>query len=135
MKPTVLPTLDEIDAACEEGKAAVRALFEGPTGIIRELEAIIQQLEDQIAKNSQNSSKPPSSDGLEKRVPKSRREISGKRCGGQVGHSGHRLEPVDSPRHVKIYPVVECSHCHANLTEVEATKVEKRQVFDLPEVA
>ncbi|MEP7284219.1 MAG: IS66 family transposase [Chloroflexota bacterium] len=135
MKPTKLATHDEIDAACEQGKVAVQALFERQTGIIRDLEARLQKMEDQIAKNSQNSSKPPSSDGFEKRVPKSRRERSGKPSGGQVGHIGYRLEPEASPCHIKVYPVIECQNCHTNLTEVEVTKVEKRQVFDLPEVA
>lgn len=121
MKPAVLPTLEEINAAYEQGKLAVRALFERQTGLIRDLEAQIQKLEDQIAKS-------PSSDGLEKRVPKSRREPNGKPSGGQVGHVGHRLEPVDTLQHVKRHPVAECGHCHANSTEVEATKVEKRPV-------
>ncbi len=53
MKPNVVPALDEIDAAYEQGKTAVRALFERQTGLIRVLEAKIQALEDKIAKNSQ----------------------------------------------------------------------------------
>src|SRR5450631_1363161 len=120
MKPMVLATFEEIDAACEQGKTAVRALFERQTGVIRDLETQLQKMEDRIAKNSQNSSKPPSSDGLGKPMPKSRRKKSGKPSGGQVGHVGHRLELVDSPGHIKVHPVVECSHCHADLTAIEA---------------
>lgn len=129
-----LVTPDEIDAAYEQGKAAVQALFEQQAVLIRALEARIQALEDQIGKNSRNSSKPPSSDGLKKPKPKSRREKSGKPSGGQKGHVGYRLEPVEKPNHIEAHPVLECQHCHADLAGVAANKVEKRQVFDLPEV-
>jgi transposase len=134
MKPNALPTPEEIEVACEQGKQAVMAVFDRQAELIRALEARIQALEDQIAKNSQNSSKPPSSDGLTKPAPKSRRETSGKPSGGQRGHVGHRLEPVDKPQHSKMYPVAQCVYCQADLAGVEVSRVEKRQVFDLPEV-
>jgi hypothetical protein len=51
MKPNPLATLDKIDAADEQGKAAVRALFERRTALIGALEARIQVLEGQVAKN------------------------------------------------------------------------------------
>ncbi len=134
MKPIPLATPDEIDAAYEQGKAAVQALFEQQAALIRALEARIQALEDQIGKNSRNSSKPPSSDGLKKPKPKSRRERSGKPSGGQKGHVGYRLEPVAKPQHTEVHAVLECRQCHADLAGVTASKVEKRQVFDLPEI-
>ena len=134
MKPNALPTPEEIEVACEQGTQAVMALFDQQAELIRALEARIQALEDQIAKNSQNSSKPPSSDGLNKPAPKSRRETSGKPSGGQRGHVGHRLEPVDKAQHTKMHPVAQCAYCQADLAGVEASRVEKRQVFDLPEV-
>src|SRR5579859_1893216 len=132
MKASLLATREEIHAAYVQGEAAVQTLFEEQTKIIRDLEARNQALEDRLAKNIRNSSKPPSSDGLNKPAPKSRREKSGKRSGGQEGHEGHRLEPVEKPDHIEIHAVVECAHCQANLSEVAASKVEKRQVFDLP---
>ena len=52
---------------------------------------IIRDLKEQLRKNSSNSSKPPSTDGLKKKpVNKDRslREKSGKKKGGQKGHSG-----------------------------------------------
>src|SRR5437667_6461146 len=134
MKPSVLPTSDEIDVVCEQGNQAVKALFEQQAALIRALEARIQALEDQLGKNSRNSGKPPSSDGLKKPKPKSRRERSGKPSGGQKGHVGYRLEPVEKPQRIEVHAVVECQHCHTDLAGVEARKVEKRQVFDLPEV-
>ena len=48
-------------------------------------EARIAELEEQLHKNSHNSSKPPSSDGYEKPAPKSLRKKSGKKAGGQRG--------------------------------------------------
>jgi transposase len=132
MKPNQLPTRDDVEAAYQQGKEAIFALFEGQAKIIRDLESRLQALEDQLGKNSSNSSKPPSSDGLNKPAPKSRREKSGKPSGGQKGHKGHRLEPVEKPDHIELHPIVQCAHCQANLAEVAASKIEKRQVFDLP---
>jgi transposase len=132
VKPSPLPTREEIHAAYQEGEEAVWKLFAVQVKIIRDLEAKNQALEDQIAKNSRNSSKLPSSDGLNKPTPKSRREKSGKPSGGQKGHEGHRLEPVEKPDHIEPHPVVQCAHCQADLADVAARKIDKRQVFDLP---
>ena len=57
---------------------------------IDELNATIKELREQLNKNSGNSSKPLSSDGF-KKVPKSLREKSGKKRGGQKGHQGTHL--------------------------------------------
>jgi len=118
MKPNVMPTADEIHVAYKQGEAAVRALFERQSRRLQELEARLQALEDQLAKNSQNSSKPPSRDGLKKPKTKSLRQPSGKRSGGQKGHTGYRLEPVAKPRHVEKHGVVTCQHCEADLSKV-----------------
>lgn len=50
----------------QQGEEAVVAQVEQVVRLIRPLEARIQALEDQLAKNSHNSSKPPSSDDLKK---------------------------------------------------------------------
>jgi transposase len=134
MKPNPLPSREEIQAAYKQGEDAVQTIIEAQAKIIRDLEARLQALEDQIVKNSRNSSKPPSSDGLKKPKPKSRRERSGKPSGGQAGHVGYRLEPVEKPQYTKVHSVVECQRCHADLAGAAASKMEKRQVFDLPEV-
>ncbi|MCD6336987.1 MAG: IS66 family transposase [Candidatus Marinimicrobia bacterium] len=92
------------------------------------------QLEEQISKNSRNSSKPPSSDGLKKPgpKPKSLRKQSGKKPGGQKGRKGHNLEKAKDPDYIIPLPVTSCS-CNADLSGVPAHKYDCRQVFELPE--
>src|SRR4249920_416298 len=57
-------------------------------GLIEALQERIKTLERQQAKDSHNSSLPPSSDRFV-RAPKSLRKKSGKSPGGQTGHRGH----------------------------------------------
>src|SRR5258708_18949431 len=127
MEPQAVPTSDEIHAVYAQGEAAVFALVEAQAKQIQVLGARVQALEDQLAKNSQNSSKPPSSDGLNKASPKSLRQRSGKPSGGQKGHTGSRLEPVDKPDHTELNPVRACQHCQRELAGVALDKVQKRQ--------
>ena len=80
-------------------KAIVKALCEAyarPEHLRERVEA----LEEQLAKNSRNSSKPPSSDGLKKPKPRSsekrpkKRKGEKRKPGGQKGHKGYRLKPA-----------------------------------------
>ena len=93
MEPLRLPSEEEIKTAYDQGKEAVVALF---SATFLKMAERIQQLEDQVAKNSSNSGKPPSSDGLAKK-PKSLRHKSGKKSGGQPGHPGSTLKAVTHP--------------------------------------
>jgi transposase len=95
----------------------------------------IKELEDRLAKDSSNSSKPPSSDGLGKK-PKttSLREKSGRKPGGQPGHIGRTREQISYPNHIEVHTPGFCEHCFSSLTGVSSSAIEKRQVFDLPEV-
>jgi len=140
-----LPSVEEIDAAYDEGKAAVVALIvkltEDWMGVIQQqqetiakLEERVQALEDQLAKNSQNSSKPPSSDGLKKPRTRSLRKPSGRKSGGQPGHEGHTLKMSATPDEIQSHQVRRCQHCDADLEPVAVQEHERRQVFDLPPV-
>ena len=53
----------------------------------------VQELEARLAKDSHNSGKPPSSDGLGRKT-RSLRKKSGKKPGGQLGHRGETLRLV-----------------------------------------
>lgn len=94
----------------------------------------IQKLADHLAKNSRNSGKPPSSDGLKKPKTRSLRQQSGKSKGGQKGHKGQTLKMVSNPHHQEVQTVTSCPHCAHDLSAVPAIDYERRQLFDLPPV-
>lgn len=130
MESFKIPSEEEIGAAYDKGKDAVVELFHETFSKFAER---IQKLEDQIAKNSNNSGKPPSSDGLKKKT-RSLRHHSGKKSGGQPGHTGSTRKFSAEPDHIETHPVNTCQHCHCDLEEVEPSRYESRQVFDIPPV-
>jgi transposase len=91
----------------------------------------VQALQDQLKKDSHNSHLPPSSDRFH-RQPKSLRQKSGKKAGGQPGHPGSTLMLSPTPDTVIVHTVEQCLHCQRDLREVESLRVERRQVIDLP---
>ena len=121
-----------MNKALHEVNEQLRAQVAQQQETIEKLETRLKELEDQIAKNSRNSSKPPSSDGPKKPSPRSLRPKGKRKSGGQQGHKGHTLEKTDQPDHIVTHWVDECSNCHCDLSDKPATDVEKRQVFDLP---
>lgn len=93
----------------------------------------VKSLESQINKNSNNSSKPPSSDGFKKKT-KSLRTKSGKRPGGQEGHEGSTLSINDNPDEIKIHSLEKCIECGASLKDTLLERYIVRQVIDIPEI-
>jgi transposase len=126
-----LPSEKDLRAAYREGEEAVISLFQTTVLLLTER---IQKMEDQLAKNSQNSGKPPSSDGYAQPAPRSLRKRSRRKSGGQVGHRGETLKAVEKPDHVKVHRVEVCQHCHHSLKRWKAVGYDKRQVFDVPPV-
>ena len=94
----------------------------------------IAELEARLRQTPRNSSRPPSSQGLDKPPPRrSLRKRSGRKPGGQDGHEGSTLAQVARPdRELRHEPC--CGRCGAGLAGRPVTGVERRQVFDLPEV-
>lgn len=131
-----LPDLSRLSVA--EKDELIRALFEQVkqmgrlTQMVQALSARVQELEAQLRKDSHNSSKPPSSDGLSKK-PKSLRESSGRKPGGQAGHEGTTLKRVATPDVVVRHPLPKhCGRCGAGLgAQADALIEDRRQVFDL----
>jgi transposase len=97
-------------------------------------EAKIKQLVELLSQNSRNSNWPSSHDkGHRKPKPKSLRQKTERKAGGQKGHQGHTLEFNSEPDVIKTHRPAQCQHCHTPLTDdVAASEVVKRQVFDLP---
>jgi transposase len=134
MTASRIPTPEEIRATYRQGEDAIIAAFEELVTLVRDLEARVQALEDQLAKNSHNSSKPPSSDGPKKPKRHGRRTPSGKKVGAQPGHTGHTLTAVEQPGRVQVHRVERCQGCQASLADVSVSRYERRQVFDIPPV-
>ena len=80
MEPLRMPTEEEIRAAAREGEDAVVALVSSLVEAIALLSVEVEALRDQVAKNSGNSGKPPSSDGLKKPRTRSLRKSSGRKA-------------------------------------------------------
>lgn len=127
-----------IQAALDEG--GVEVVVEVVCGISAEFESRITQFETRIAelerrlnKNSSNSSKPPSSDGL-KRNNSLRPKNTGRKPGGQPGHPGQTLQASESPDFTVNLPLTSCPECGGDLSDQPVQSEEKRQVFDLPDI-
>lgn len=99
--------------------------------LIAELQAGVKALDAQLAKDSHNSHRPPSTDPPHRRT-KSLRQPSGKKPGGQPGHPGQTLRLFDKPDRVVEHRSNECASCGASLIGTASSELERRQVIDLP---
>ncbi len=78
---------------------------------IESLTAQVAELEEQLHRDSHNSSKPPSSDGLSKPNPKSLRKKSGKKAGGQPGHKSANFQTPSKVDRTETHYPAKCLSC------------------------
>ena len=120
-------------AAAADIIAALMAHNTQQQELIVTLQTRIAELERRLGLNSNNSGKPPSSDGLKKpRRTKSLREVSGKRSGGQPGHPGKTLRQVEKADSTIDHFPPTCAGCGGVLSAAACHGFTARQVFDLP---
>jgi transposase len=102
---------------------------------VGELTAQVQALVLRLSKDSSTSSKPPSSDGPDRR-PRggSSRKASGRKPGKQPGDAGTALRLVDDPTERIGIPAPASCSCGTSLIEQPVTAVRRRQVHDLPPI-
>ena len=115
---------DEIRAIYRQGEEGVITLIETLVERLNKLEEVVTQLQARVNKDSHNSSKPPSSD-WRRPPPKSLREKSGKKSGGQPGHEGYSLRQVEQPHHTVTLPLNGSCACGRDLSKGKKGNPEK----------
>jgi transposase len=114
-----------------EVQAYIRAL----EARVAALEATIQQLREQLQRDSRTSSRPPSSDPPQALIKRPRREPTGRQPGGQPGHEGHTrgLVPVEEVDVVIPVKPERCRRCQHPL-QGEDAQPQRHQVTEIPPV-
>lgn len=124
----LLQRLEEKDQMIASLQATISSLQTS----MEEMSQVIAALKEQLKKNSNNSSKPPSSDGYRKPSPKSLRESSGKKQGGQKDHPGSYLSVCAEPDQVVPHMPSACTSCPRYEECKGASSVaEQRTVIDI----
>jgi transposase len=121
---------DELAGRLAEALAAL----ERANAVIAEQDARIAELEARLGQNPGNSSRPPSSQGLDKPAPKSLRKKGQRRPGRPAGQPGSTLEVVADPKRAERHEPACCRGCGSDLAGAAEAGFERRQVFDLPPV-
>lgn len=98
------------------------------------LQVEMEKLKEQVNKNSQNSSKPPSSDMFQSgKYPK--KEASGQKKGGQRGHKGkgRKPKPMEEVSKIVVSKPTACCEC-GSLLMGEDEQPQRHQVTHLPRI-
>jgi transposase len=129
----------EAEAIYDAGREAVVEVLLAMDRRIRQLEARVEKLERELAKNSRNSSRPPSSDPPGERRPARDKDRSGRAQGAQPGHEGHgrellALSAVDEL--IEHWPErCECGHVFAAGELLAVGEPVRHQIEELPVIA
>ena len=103
-------------------------------GELREARQALKELEQARRPTASNSSLPPSANPIGVGPPV-KKQPTGRRPGGQVGHAGktRTLLPQDQVDHVAEHRPASCGHCHAAIDPQSPGEVAGRhQVAELP---
>lgn len=124
----------QIEELLKDAKPELQLLVRFLMQQIQELREENAHLRALLAKDSHNSSKPPSSDSRPKPNPKpaGMKKKSKRRPGGQPGHQGRTLRMSDTPDQVITLAVEACSGCGSSLSDSPNISHRRHQVFDLP---
>jgi transposase len=91
----------------------------------------LEELDNKISKNSRNSSRPPSKDENPPKRNQSLRGKSGKKSGGQDGHSGSTLKKVETPDKIIQHHLKGKCTCGNILSQIQTNIHSTRQVFEV----
>ena len=130
-RPAIVP-----EEVWEQAPEAVQVVLSGLVTHyeqrITQLEAEVRDLTARLNQNSQNSSKPPSSDGpqVKRKPPK---PLLGRKAGGQPGHPPYQraLVPIEKVETVITCKPTQCRRCGGQLTGSDPEPV-RQQVVELP---
>lgn len=89
------------------------------------------ELEALFAKDSHNSSRPPSTVPPWAKRTRSLRRSSDRSAGGQRGHQGSTLRLSERPNRVIEHRPHQCRHCHSPLADAEVVNQHRQQVFEV----
>jgi len=115
------------------GPEAIFSLIDYLQDLIESHTHRIEALEEQRNTDSHNSSKPPSSDGIGRRIVQTRKP-TGKKPGGQSGHKGSTLPFTEHPDQVVVHAPQRCGKCGGSLEAEASIGYERRQEVELPPV-
>jgi len=127
---TEYEALKKENEALKKENEALKSEIEILKGLIVALTNEIAELKAKINKNSNNSNKPPSSDGPKKQTIKNSRVPSGKNTGGQPGHEGKTKPLTSSPDTVIELKPIEGCECGGQVV-VKNENYTVRQVSDI----
>jgi len=132
-RPAIVP-VEVWEQAPEPVQVVMSAMVEYYEQRIAKLEAEVRELTARLNQHSQNSSKPPSSDGphVKRKPPK---PSSGRQAGGQPGHAPHQRTLVPTEKVDAVIPCKpeQCRRCGEQLTGSDPEPL-RRQVVELPPV-
>src|SRR6266852_3403222 len=119
--------IEHLEAALEQQSSLMQQMQPQISSLTQQ----VQAWQERQAKDSHNSSLPPSSDRFTRKT-RSLRKKSEKKAGGQEGHRGTNLAWSSLPDEIIEQSVEQCEACQHDLRAVAACHDERRQVHDVP---